>query len=466
MENNEIEITHSKLNMTSYAFGTFLNEFIMMAFFAFSFFYYESEIGLNVWLVGLGYIIYAVWNAVNDPLVGYLTDRPFRFTKKWGRRFPWILIGGVPWVLSYVLIFTPPSVDPKSASGAWILFAWLVMSMCLYDTFASIFWVNYSSLFPDKFRSVDERRSANGIAVVIGIFGSVGGAVVPPLFITFGVLSSYIIQAGVVFIICIIAVALVIPGSRDDQPTVDRFLSAYDEKMERTSFFKTLRTAMKQRNFVAVILILFLYQVMIRSMTASIPYIVRFILKMPASVITLIMGAFMITVIISTPIWVKLAQKRNDNRKVMLITGTLLTIFTIPLIFVNTLMGFLIAMVIWGTVLGGFWVMQLPILGDVIDESVVITDKREEGIYMGFNQFFSRLAIMAQAISFAIVHSLTGFVEGASTQSAQAEMGIHIHFAVVPFFAMLLGVLIFWKFYDLTPEKVQQNQLKIRELKL
>jgi len=463
MVNNEIKVTHSKLNMVSYGFGTFLNEFIMMAFFAFSFFYYESEIGLNVWLVGFGYIIYAIWNAVNDPLVGYLTDRPFRFTKKWGRRFPWIIMGGIPWVLSFVLVFTPPNVDP--VDGQWILFGWLVMSMCLYDTFASIFWVNYASLFPDKFRSVEERRSANGIAVVIGILGSVGGAVVPPLFITFGVLSSYIIQAGVVFIICIVALALALPGSRDDKISVERYLVAHEDK-ERTSFFRTLKAAMKQRNFVAVILILFLYQVMIRSMTASIPYIVRFILKMPASIITLIMGAFMITVIISTPIWVKIAQKKNDNRKVMLITGTLLTIFTIPLIFVNTLIGFIIAMVIWGTVLGGFWVMQLPILGDVIDESIARSEKREEGVYMGFNQFFSRLAIMVQAISFAIVHTFTGFVEGSSTQSAQAEMGIQIHFAVVPFFAMLLGVIIFWKFYNLTPDKVKENQLKIKQLKL
>ena len=463
MENNAIEITHSKKSMASFACGTFLNEFLMMAFFAFSFFYYESEIGLNVWLVGLGYVIYAIWNAVNDPLVGYLTDRAFKFTKKWGRRFPWIIIGGIPWVFSYILVFTPPDVEPQGV-GAWILFAWLVFTMCLYDTFASIFWVNYSSLFPDKFRTVEERRTANGFAILIGILGTVSGAVVPPLFISFGVLSSYIVQAGVVFLIGIIVMVLLIPGSRDDQILVDRYLAAYDEKIERTSFFRTLKRAMKQRNFIAVILILFFYQIMIRSMTASIPYIVRFLLNLDASAITVIMGLFMVSVIISTPFWVKLSQKKNDNRKVILITGTLLTIFTIPLIFVNTLMGFIIAMIIWGTVLGGFWVMQLPILSDVIDESVCITGKREEGIYMGFNQFFSRLAIVAQAISFAIVHSLTGFVEGADTQSAQALVGIQIHFAVIPLFAMLAGVIIFWKFYDLTPEKVAANQAKVKEL--
>ena len=123
-------------------------------------------------------------------------------------------------------------------------------------------------------------------------------------------------------------------------------------------------------------------------------------------------------------------------------------------------------MIIWGLVLGGFWAMQMVCLADVIDESVVNTSKREEGIHNGINTFFSRLAILAQAISFAIVHTLTGFVEGSDTQSAQAIAGIRIHFALVPFFALLIGVLIFWKFYDLTPEKINDNQLKIKQLKL
>ena len=85
-------------------------------------------------------------------------------------------------------------------------------------------------------------------------------------------------------------------------------------------------------------------------------------------------------------------------------------------------------------------------------------------LYNGINQFTSRLALVVQAISFAAVHSLTGFVEGADTQSAQAVIGIQIHFAVIPFFAMLLGVLIFWKLNNLTPDKALENQLKIKEM--
>ena len=464
MENKSIEIIHSKRTMISFAFGTFMSEFLWMAFSAFAFFYYETEIGLNVLLIGLAFIIYAIWNAVNDPLIGFLTNRPFKFTRKWGRRFPWILIGGIPWIISYVLIFTPPITDP--VSGAWILFGWLLLSLCLFDTFCSLHWVNYASLFPDKFRSPEERRTANGFNIIIGVIGTVSGAIIPPLFIIFGNLQSYIIHAGVVFLIAVIALSISLPGSRDEQAYVDRYLENYDKQVEKTPFFETLKTTLSQKNFVAYIIIILCYQIMIRSMTASIPYVARFILKLEASVITIIMGSFLISVLISTPFWVKLAHKINDNRKVFLITGGLLVIFTIPLIFVDSLMGFVIAMIIWGLVLGGFWAMQMVCLADVIDESVVNTSKREEGIYNGINTFFSRLAIIAQALSFAIVHTLTGFAEGSDTQSAEAIVGIRIHFALIPFFALLIGVLIFWKFYTITPEKVNENQLKIKQLKL
>ena len=461
MSNEKIE--HSKKIMVSYGFTDFIFQFMAMAFGVYGYFYYETEIGLDSLLCGLAFVLYAIWNAVNDPLIGYLTDRPFKFTKKWGRRFPWIFIGGVPWILSYVLIFTPPDVDPQS--GAWILFAWLLFTICLYDTFGSICLVNYYSLFPDKFRSVEERRTLTGLAIPVGVLGVLLGAIVPPLLITFGNLQSYIIQAGAVFLVCLVALILAIPGCRDDQEIVDRYMANYEES-KTESFFKEFKNSLTQKAFVAYILLYFCYQVMIKSMTASISYAVRFILKMEAIAISLIMGAFLIGVIIGLPFWIKLAHKTNDNRKVMVISGILMTVSVAPLIFIEDYILIIIIMFVWGLSQGGFWAMLNPVFADVIDESVVKSGKREEGLYNGFQTFFARLAFAAQAVSFAVVHTLTGFEEGATTQSEAAIMGIHIHLALIPMIFMIVGLLIFKKFYDLTPEKIDANQAKIKQLDL
>jgi len=466
MENNEIEITHSKKNMASYGFGKVIWELLAMAFGAYVFFYYESELGLDVWIIAFGYIIYAIWNAINDPLVGYLVDRPFKFTKKWGRRFPWVIIGGIPWIFCYLLLFIPPDVDPKSTEGAWILFAWLVVTTCLYDTFGSIYNVNFYSIFPDKFRSDSERRDAGGISTLVGTFGVVLGAVVPPMFIVFGDRSTYAMQAGAIIIICLIALGLTIPGAREDQVRIDCYLEKCDEGFEKESFFKTLNSCLKQRNFMAYIIAFVFYSAMVAMMVGSIPYLVRFIFKMEAGAITLIMVGFLMGSFCSIPIWIKIAHKTNNDRKTIIITAFFMSVALIPMIFLKDYYLFIISVAVWGIGLGGFWAMQSPVFSNAIDEAIINTGRREEGIYYGIQAFFARLSLVILAICFAIVHTLTGFVEGADTQSDLAVWGIYIHMALLPMIFMFIGSIVLWRFYDLTPEKVKIIKEKLAEIGL
>ena len=464
MASTEKEFTHSKFVMASYGMGAAINQFFRMAFVAFGFYFYEGEIGLNVWITALGYIIFAIWNAVNDPLVGYLTNRPFKFTKKWGRRFPWTMIGGIPWVVTYILVFTPPAVDP--VSGAWIIFGWLVFSTCLFDTFNSIWWVNFYALFPDKFRSLKERRTATGIVTPIGIVGISLGGIIPPLLITYGVPSTFIIQAGVVSIICFIMLMLGIPGWRDDPGSVERYLERYEKEKEEESFFKSMINTFHQRSWVLLLIIYLTWQVLTFCVQASIPYLIRFVLKREASAQLFLQVGFLIGAVISVPLWVKLANKLNDNKKVYIIAGFVLVIFSIPLSLVLDYNILIIIFILWGIGLGGFWALNRIILSDVVDEAVVNTGKREEGIYSGIFMFFNRIAIIVQVVIFAIVHTMTGFVEGADTQSAQAQFGIQIHLGIIPAIVLLIGVLLFWKFYDLTPSKIEHVQSKLKQMGL
>ena len=90
--------------MASYGSGKFLAEFFIGAFGALVFKFYETEIGLSSGLSVVAIILYSIWNAVNDPLIGYLTSKPTPFSQKFGRRFPWIFIGSILWGFSFVLI--------------------------------------------------------------------------------------------------------------------------------------------------------------------------------------------------------------------------------------------------------------------------------------------------------------------------------------------------------------------------
>lgn len=451
----ESELTHSKLNMASYGFAKFLSEFMEMAFTAWGFYFYETVLGLNVLWVGIGYFIFAIWNAINDPLMGFLTNRPFKFTRKLGRRFPWILIGGIPYILSYTLIFVPPSAEPL------MLFIWLIFATCLFDTFNSIFFINYVSLFPDKFRSVKERRTATAIQTPIGIIGITIGALVPPLFIDDAYPGTFIIQAVILAVIGLVVITLAIPGCREDRETIDLYL---EKEREKTPFFKTMKTALSQKSFLVFIITYFLYRSLVVSFQSSVPYLVEFVLQEEETMVTILSAGFLIGALFSSPLWARLAQKSNDNKKAMLISSSCMVIFTLLLAIIDQWTFFFIGMIIWGIGLGGYWTMISPVLADIIDESVVKTEKRQEGIYNGFLQFFGRLGILFQAVTFTLVHILTGF--DVDPFASLAVFGIKLHMAIIPAIVMLIGTIVFWKFYKLTPDKVKDHQDRVIELKL
>ena len=459
-----VEIKHSKKSMVSYGFGAYITELFAMAFGAYVFFYYETVIGLNVWLTSIGFIIFAIWNAVNDPLIGFLTDRPFKFTKKWGRRLPWVIIGGIPWIFSYLLLFNPPDVDPNS--GALILFIWLVVMTCVYDTFASVYGVNFYSIFPDKFRGDSERRLAATLSTLVAAVGTASGSIIPSLIIVLGDRSTYSLHAGVVVIVCLIALVAAIPGSREDQMRIDCYLESCEEDMEREPFFKGFKKLFKHKNYMAYVVSFMFYRCVIETMVGSIPYVAKFVLGVEGIDITLIMAALLIGMFVSMPIWSKIADKTNNDRKTIIIASAFLTIFTIPLFFINNYYVMIFAIFIWGMGEGGYWVMLSPNRSNVIDESVVKTGKRTEGIYQGFQTFVSRTALVAQALSFSIVHTLTGFVETSDTQTPTAILGVQIHFALLPMIFMLISTIILWKFYKITPEVVKRNKEKMAELGL
>ena len=114
-----------------------------------------------------------------------------------------------------------------------------------------------------------------------------------------------------------------------------------------------------------------------------------------------------------------------------------------------------------------------PVFSIAIDESIVMTSRRTEGTYQGFQTFVSRAALVIQALTFSIVHTLTNFDPGTGTpgdplppQTPEAILGIQIHFALIPAILMLIATIILWRFFKLTPDKVKENKEKIAELGL
>ncbi|MHA2020041.1 MAG: MFS transporter, partial [Promethearchaeota archaeon] len=143
-KNSEDAKKYSIWILISVGFGQFMIDFLEMVFNSRLFDFYENEIGLATQIISLALIIYAIWNMFNDPIVGYIADRPRKFWKRWGKRFPWIVGSGIPWALFFIVLFAVPNWDPEK--DKWLLFTWLLLSICIYDTLFSTFDGNYNSV--------------------------------------------------------------------------------------------------------------------------------------------------------------------------------------------------------------------------------------------------------------------------------------------------------------------------------
>ena len=141
----------SFLNTISLGASGFWSMFAYSVFGAYFFFFYEVAIGLNAIFIATAMIIFTIWDAVNDPLIGYLTDRITKLTRRFGKRFPWIIVGIIPANFVFALMFMPPMVD--AASNPMPIFIWIVVTTCLFDSLATLCFINVGSLFPDKFRN-------------------------------------------------------------------------------------------------------------------------------------------------------------------------------------------------------------------------------------------------------------------------------------------------------------------------
>ena len=459
--------TKSKLKstgiMASYGVGKFQAEFFTGAFGALVFFYFETELGLSTWLVTLAIVIYSIWNAINDPIVGFLTEKPTFLSKKLGRRFPWIIFGALIWVFSFVLIFAVPN-SIRSNEGA--VFAWMVLTICLYDTLYSIWEVNYQSTFVDKFRSHKVRNQAASIAIAIGVLGIAAGALLPTFVVDYGTSSTFVLNGWVFSITGFILIFAMIPGVRETPKMIERYMKSVESE-EKEGFFKQLRKAFSHRNFVAFILLFFFYQAATMSLTGSIHYVGKYFLG-DVSQTTPIFAAMLAGALISIPVWLMVIKRVQNNQKMITIAALLIAASFIPMIFLRSQLGFIITLVFWGMSFGGFWLIMTPAMADTIDEIVVKTGKRNDGIFLGFRAFFGRLSYAVQALSFWAVHELTGFNANPQVyrQTPLALWGINIHLALIPAILVLIGAIVFWGLNNLNKERVAEIKQQLKKMDL
>src|SRR5690606_31478097 len=123
----------------------------------------ESKETVLAWVFGVG----ALFSVVFNPLWGALSDRT---VSRYGRRLPWIALGGIAGAASLVLLSTADTVTE------------LIIGWCLVQTALNAPWAALTAVVPDQVPHRQRRAAAGylGLAQMLGVVIATGLAGVLP----------------------------------------------------------------------------------------------------------------------------------------------------------------------------------------------------------------------------------------------------------------------------------------------
>ena len=440
-------------------------------------FFYTAKLGLEYKFVFWAMTLFAIYDAINDPLIGWLTDRNMKWTRKWGRRFPWVVIGIIPWCIAVWLIFTAPVVQ----GSPWPTILWLLMGLFVFDTFGTLVGTNVGASRPDLFRTEAERRKFTAWWTYIDMVAQAMGMLLPPMFLMqenptvtdFGLMA--LIMAG----ICLVGALAMLPGSKEDKVVIDRYFTEEEKARPKPKFFQSMWQALKQRSFIMAFLILMFFNIAVSMLMTMGPFVATFIFASSIDEMFIYIVFFSGT-IVAVPFWMFYLKKTNNTKMVIVYGGLALggsfCLLTIPW----GVFGLFATFFITGAAMGSLWAYLWTVLVfHVVDEYMIRNKINNKGIVLGFFAFLTRLVTSIDEGIIALVQKFTGFPEGVDTLAELVtyisveggsltlmQGGIRFMIGVIPGVLLLIGTFIFWIFYPLTPKKVTENKLKLLELKL
>ncbi len=413
--------------------------------------------------IPLMYLTYSIVDGFNDPILGYLTDRSKKFTKKYGKRFPWIMIGAILGPIPLLLVFIPIS------DSILIAAIWITIMMCTYESFATLREISHQSLFPDLFRYDDQRAAVSGITMLITVVAQVFGAIAIPLIIaSLGGVTNPAAFLGVAIFVTIICYILIFPYSRGvrETPEMKELRVKLDQEIkEHEPVIKIVKRVLKDRNWMAIIVAFLLWGIAALCFSAGMGFFILHGLGLGIEVMILPNLLALAFALISVPLWVKLPRKIGMKKSYILALASAAFVY-LAFFFVTDYWGAVIVYGLIGISYSACWGIIFNIIqAEGIDNAAAKSGKRDEGTYIGILRVFSAFIYFFQTLIFAIVWGYFGYEPAKGpNQTSPAIFGLKFAMSIIPFIIALIGIALFYIMYQLDKEDAIANKRKLLEL--
>jgi GPH family glycoside/pentoside/hexuronide:cation symporter len=418
------------------------------------FVFYFSVVKLPVIWISIGFVLWSVWNAVNDPIIGVLSDKT---NSRWGRRVPWMMAAAVP--LSFICFFlwTPPMTSDL------MNFIYFMVVLFLFDTFFTMYSLNHVSLFPEMFINEEERAEVNVMRMVIAIVALIIVFLIPSILIEdmanqygYDYTITQYHTVGLIFAITVgITIFITIKwGSKERVEFAKDFETA-------PPFFKSIKYTFTNRAFVFFIIAWLCMATVQSILPMLIPLYATYVLKITAEN-SIMIGLLLLTTflvgIITLPLWMKIRKKWGLWQMSLMDFAVLAFAVTFFLWIDDLLMAF-VAMAIGGIGIGGSMYIQDQLLAQIIDDDEINHGTRREGGFYGIWAFVTRFSGVIVILLIGIVFTGTGWGDFTPKPGAEVIWGLRILLGLSS--AIILGIgFLALCFYPIHGKKLEENLIK------
>ncbi len=410
-------------------------------------YYFIVIMRFNPVLYGWALLIPRLWDAVTDPLMGHISDN---FRSRFGRRRPFILIGGLLSCLIGAVLYTMPSGLSESSK-----FVWLLGFMLLFTTFHTVMYVPYNALGCELSTDYDERTRVFAVQMLVMQIMQFFTA---PFF-QIANKRSLFPDPRTGYLTLLVALAVLSPLG-----LLWTFLGTREEGEIQSQAKIPIRAAVRTTFMNKPFLILMAFLLVLGIVTSTVMPFGIFVnvflvfggdADAAGKMVTCSLWVGALSGLVSIFICRWLGTAIGKRNALMVVAVFWVSAQVCSWFLYNPEYPWLL-LVHSGleNLATGYFMLLLAMTADIVDEDELRTGKRREGMYTGVRAFVSKVTIAAGGLWMGYCLKFAGFDEALPAQAPATIQNIRVIYAFYPIPFVVIAILILLR-YPLTERKVR-----------
>lgn len=412
-------------------------------------FFLTTVAGISPITAGIISSVGTVWNAVFNPLMGYIADK---VRTRYGRRRPVMMVCAVPLAILTVLLFTKVDLNTE------ILPVYYGAVLVLYWSFFTGFFVPYYALGMEYTVDYQERTT---LRLYASFFNSIGGILamsIPTSLVDLleraglSTAHAWSLSSGLLGTISAVSIIVTVVLSKDKDLPCSPDPEEKKEKFSLKSLFKEYFSILSIKPIQPLILTSLFCLISQTILISALVYILTYDLSLSSGGISLFMlirGAASAALIPVSGLLIRLADKKNAMFVFSAAGSAGLVILRFSMNSSILWMGiFLVCCVL---VYSPYWQIIPSVFYDVCEYDTIVNDKHREASIISLQGFVEALAAGIGSLITGALLQAAGFNGALAVQSKMTLSRIATSGTIVPIIFLALGMFALTK-YPITKE--------------